>query len=378
MTVVFLTNAGTPVLAGDMLVSMPGPSAHTSLRLPSQPTGIVIPSDARPRYVPIRMRRKTFIVNDHMAAGASGSEQHISMFRADLFEEFQHRPTFSQSDIETFFDQYRASSRGSEVLENAGAIVLTEATDRTGYAVAGKANHKRVLSQRLGQVVAIGSGAGSIIEQVGKTYNMGRAQPPDGGAGFPEFNSLAANLHLLGNMYWEEFVSARNLFDGWGGAYDLIYQDSTKAFRHLNDYTIFLRLLDIDHIDAGLQLWSVLRYERRSDFSFIMLVNGDIWDVFGAKDITPSAYSVDVTFNKDELTMNSEVHVVVVAVVKGNRRLAPIVYIEGLDSSGKGNRTVFSEYDETRGLEVLFHSERDKWLKEQVMTYYEERAYLFD
>ena len=360
-----------------MLISMPGPSVHTALRLPSQPNGIVLPTDSIPRYVPIRMRRKTFIVNDHMAAGASGSEQHISMFMADLFKEFRHRSTFSQSDIETFFDQYRSSSRGSEVLENAGVIVLTEATDRTGWVVAGQAIHKRVLSQRLGGVVAIGSGASNIVEQAGKDYHFGMSQPPEGGAKFPEFNSLALNLHLLANMYWKEFTSLKNIFDGWGGAYDLIYQDSTKTFRHLNDYTIVLRLFDVDRADEGIQLWNVFRYERRSDFSFIMMVNNDRLDFFGAKDITASNYTADVTFDKNDLTMNSQIHVSILAVGRGNRFLQPIIQVDGLDSVGNGRQTVFTDFDEEGRLQVLFHSEHDDWLEEQAMSYYRERAYMF-
>ena len=324
------------------------------------------------------MRRKTFIVNDHMVGGACGSEQHISMFMADLFKEFRHRSPFSQSDIETFFNQYRSSSRGIEVLENAGVILLTEATDRTGWVVAGQANHKRVRSQCLGNVVAIGSGASSIIEQACKNYGLGMSQPPNGGANFPEFNSIALNLHLLANMYWKEFTTSRNIFDGWGGAYDLIYQDSTKIFRHLNDYTIIIRLLDIDHLDKGLQLWNVFRYERRADFSYIMMVNGDKLDFFGAKDITPSAYSVDVTFNRDDLTMNSQVHVSILAVGKGNRFLQPIIQLEGLDPLGNGRQTVFTDFDEAGRLHVLFHSEHDDWLEEQAMSYYGERAYMFN
>ena len=179
-------------------------------------------------------------------------------------------------------------------------------------------------------------------------------------------------------MYWEEFTTSRNIFDGWGGAYDLIYQDSTKAFRHLNDYTIVLRLLDIDQLDKGLQLWNVFRYERRADFSFIMMVNGDKLDFFGAKDITPSDYSVDVTFNRDDLTMNSQVHVSILAVGKGNRFLQPIIQLDGLDPVGDGRQTVFTDFDEAGRLRVLFRSEHDDWLEEQAMSYYYERAYMFN
>ena len=80
MTAILHTNAGSPVLAGDMLLSALGPAAHTDLRLPSQPQGIVIPPDAIPSYIPITLRRKVFVVNDHIAVGAAGSVVHIGIF----------------------------------------------------------------------------------------------------------------------------------------------------------------------------------------------------------------------------------------------------------------------------------------------------------
>ena len=72
MTVIYHTNAGTPVLAGDMLLSMEGPIVQTDLRLPSHPNGIVIPAGEIPSYIPVSMRRKVFVINDRMAVGAAG------------------------------------------------------------------------------------------------------------------------------------------------------------------------------------------------------------------------------------------------------------------------------------------------------------------
>ena len=377
LTVIFHTNAGIPVLAGDMLISTPGPSVRTHLRLPSQPNGIIIPSDAIPNYIPIRMRRKIFVVNDCMAVGASGTALHIGMFIGDLFKEFRHRRAFLRSEIETFLNQYGSSPHGREVMENVGALIMAEATDWSGWLVAGRTNHKQALTQRFGGVVAIGSGASSIIEQAETNYHFGLSQPPDEGRAFPEFGSLALNLILLANMYWKEFTSLKNIFDAWGGAYDLIYQDSTKAFRHLSDYTIVLRLFDVDQADKGIQLWNVFRYERRSDFSFIMMLNNDKLDFFGAKDITASDNPVSVTFDKDDLTMNSQIHISVLAVGKGNRFLQPIIQADGLDPVGNGRQTVFTDFDEEGRLRVLFQSEHDDWLQEQAMSYYKERAYMF-
>lgn len=377
MTVIFYTNAGTPVLGGDMLISVPGPSVRTNLKLPSQPNGIVIPTDTMPSYVPIRMRRKTFVVNDRMAVGASGSALHINMFIEDLLKEFQHRRSFPKSEVLTFLKRYGYDPRGREIMENAGVLIVAEATDSSVWLVAGRANHEQVHSQHLGGVVAIGSGASTIIEEVDKKYHLGMSEQPDGGARFPEFRALAMNLHLLANMYWKEFTSLHNIFDAWGGAYDLIYRDANRTFRHLSDYTIVLRLLDVDQADRGIQLWNVFRYERRPDFSFIMMVNDDKLEFFGAKDITAPDDPISVTFDKENLTLNSQIHISIIAVGKGHRYLQPIIQVDGLDQFGNGKQTVFTEFDEEGRLQILFHSEHDDWLEEQVMSYYEERAYMF-
>ena len=87
MTVIFHTNANAPVLAGDMLLSDSRPNVRTELRLPSQPRGISVPSGEVPSLIPVRMRRKIFIVNDCMAIGAAGSVLHLRGFIEDVSEE---------------------------------------------------------------------------------------------------------------------------------------------------------------------------------------------------------------------------------------------------------------------------------------------------
>ena len=239
-------------------------------------------------------------------------------------------------------------------------------------------NRREVTSQRFGKVVTIGTGADGIVEQIDSLdhrYKYGMSQPPDGETQFPEFGALVTNLMLLANLYWREFMSLENIFDAWGGAYDLIYQDSNKVFRHLNDYTIVLRQFDADQADKGIQLANVLKYERRSDFSFIMMLNNGKLDLFGAKDITAPDDPISVTLGKDELTMNSRMHISIIDVCKGNRFLQPMIQVDGLDPAQKGRQTVFTDFDEEGRLRVLFHAEHDAWLEEQAMSYYKEHAH---
>ena len=377
MTVIFHTNAGTPVLAGDMLLSMPGPNIPTDLRLPSQPNGIIVPTNLSPRNIPVLMRRKIFVVNDHLAAGAAGSALHIGPFIIDLFAEFHGRRDFSYSEITTFLDQYAASSHGGEVLEQISLLLVAEATDWRGSITKGINNHRNLKTQSFGRVVTVGSGSDSIVKQVRSLdtkYKFGWSEPTASGDQFPEFIALARNLLLLADVYWNEFVSPANIFEAWGGAYDLIYQDTRKVFQHLKDYTIFFRMYDADNADLGIQLVNVLKYERRPEVSFIIMpVKGKL-EFFGAKDITASEEPISVKYGKDDLTMNSQIHISIIAVGKGNRYLRPLIQIDGLDPEGQGRQTVFTQFDDEGRLCILFHSEHDEWLQEQVFSLYEQHA----
>ena len=373
MTVIFHTNAGAPVLAGDMLLSKSGLNVHTELRLPSQPGGIKIPSDQIPTYTPVRMRRKILVVNDRMAVGAAGSVLHIRRFIDDLTGEFRNKSKFTYTEIRSFLDQYVLSNFGEKLLEHVRVLILAEATDWRGSLTSGLTNERNRISSHFGRVIAIGTGSDCILEHVQKfdnNYSYRVSQPPDGEVQFPEFGTLAKNLNLLANVYWNEFVSPNNIFEGWGGAYDLIYQDSNKVFQYLNEYTIFIRLFDIDQTEKGIQLANVLKYERRSDFSFITMLNGEKLDFFAAKDISASETPLKVFLDGDDLTLNSNVHISIIAVGKGNKFLLPMIQIDGLDPSERTKQTVFTWFDKEKKLCVAFHAEHDKWLKQEAISYY--------
>ena len=379
MTVIFHTSAGAPVLAGDMLLSVPGHNIQTDLRLPSHPNGIVIPRGVLPDYIPVRMRRKIFIVNDHMAVGAAGPELNVGSFINDLIKEFRGTNIFTFAEIDSFLSMYATSQWGAEILESVGYLVLVEASDWRGAIIRELNEPREVKSKLCGRVVAIGTGSDSIIHEVGRLDNFrtGMSQPSDAEEQFPEFRTLAVNLTLLANVYWKEFVKSETVFEAWGGAYDLIYQDSKKVFHFLDEYTIFLRRFDVDQADEGIQLKNVLRYERRSDFSFISMLNNGQLDFFAAKDITASDTPLTATLGGSELTMNSKIHISIIEVGKGNRLLRPMIQIDGLDSREETKQTVFTWINEEQRLCVAFHAEHDEWLKEQARNYYQENAARF-
>ena len=101
--------------------------------------------------------------------------------------------------------------------------------------------------------------------------------------------------------------------------------DSNKVFKHLDDYTIFLRVFDGSSPGKGIQLKNVLKYERRPELSYITMLNDGQLAFFGAKDITASDEPLSIRIGKDDLTMNSQVHISIIDVGKGNRLLKAII-----------------------------------------------------
>lgn len=265
-------------------------------------------------------------------------------------------------------------------MNNIGAILLVEADDWRGSLVSGRLAGQRTMSGRFGKVIAIGSGAGRILEEIGQIdrYRMGVNQPPDGGVRFPEFSTLACNLMLLANLYWQEFATPQQVFDAWGGAYDLIYQDSTGAFRHLDDYAMVLRTWDAAHPDEEIQLGNIFKYERRQDFSYIMMPSNEGLLFFGSRDITAPDNPWSAEVRGDDLDTNSQIHISIISVHKDNEYLRPLIQIDGLDPNGSTKQTVITEFDDEGRLCVGFHAEHDDWLESQAREYYSRNAHHFN
>ena len=376
MTVIFHTNAGSPVLAGDMLISTVGSKPFTDLKLPSHPNGVVIPTNPIPGRVPIKMRRKIFIINEHLAVGAAGDVMSIQNFINDLFQAFRNKPHFASGEVKDYLNQYGSSPIGRGVFREIGFVVLVEATDWRGSLTRAQTVGTDFVSARFGKVIAIGTGSNRIIDKIQELdrYETGLTQPDGGDENFPEFRRLGPNLVLLANVYWDEFMSPDHVFQAWGGAYDLIYQDTGNVFRYLDDYTMILRLFDVEQADRGIQLMNVLKYSRLPDVSYISMVTDKGLDFFGAKDITASEVPVTIPVRKDEFTMNSKFHISMVAVGKGNRFAPPLVQIEGIQADDQSNPTAFTWFDEQGRLCTWFNSKHDEWLEEQAMILYSKYA----
>ena len=378
MSVIFHTNANSPALCGDMIVSVPGPTSNTKLKLPAHPYGIVIPKHMIPKFIPVQLRRKVFIINDRLVVGAAGSVYHIQRFIRDLREAFQNGREFPYKDIRGYLDGYSSISKTcEEVLEKISAILLVEATDRRCSLTVGQ--REQFSSMNYGNVICIGAGASSIrddIKRLDQGYRYGVSVPTNANQAFPEFETIFRNLTLLANVYWTEIMSPDVVFSGWGGAYELVFQDGNRNFRFLEDYSIFLRVFDVDRVSEGIRPWTVLKYERRSEVSVVTMALPDRLEFFGARDILASDEPLKFSVGGDSFTMNSKVHVSIVAVRKGTRFLAPMIQIEGVDPLSEVKHTVFTDFDESGRMRVYFQARREDWLKQQSMNLYERNAHL--
>ena len=363
-----------------MIVSVRDRTESVDLRLPTHPQGLVVPRDTVPEYIPVAMRRKVFLVNDSMVVGTAGSVYHIQRFIGDLQDEFHDRSDFTYGEVRDYLHDYpHINATCEEVLKNISAILLVEASDRRCSLTIGPRNE--FPSKNYGKVIGIGTGSSAVrgqIERLDRDYRYGMSVPSDAKTVFPEFETLARNLTLLASVYWNEFMAPNSVFGGWGGAYDLVYQDASRRFRFLDGYSIFLRMFDVDRADDSILPQNILKYERRSDVSVVTTLLPGRLAFFAARDILSTDEPLTVSVGGSGFTMNSEVHISVITVGRKGRFLAPMIQIDGLDPISQKKQTVFTDFDDEGHLRVFFHAEHEGRLVEQVKDLYEKNRRFFE
>ena len=108
--------------------------------------------------------------------------------------------------------------------------------------------------------------------------------------------------------------------------------------------------------------------------SYIAMLNNGQLDFFGAKDITASDEPSQFEVGGRDFTMNSSVHISIIAVGKGGRFASPLIQIDGLDPAEQAKQTVFTWFNEDRRLCVAFNAAHDEWLTGEAKTYFERFA----
>ena len=134
-----------------MLISTVGSRPYTDLRLPSHPNGIVIPSNPVPNNIPIKMRRKIFIVNDHLAVGAAGDVMSIRAFIDDISETFHDRPHFESVEIKDYLNDYATSPLGQAVFKEIGFVMLVEGDRLAGFVEPWTGRRRRCVQRQVWQ-----------------------------------------------------------------------------------------------------------------------------------------------------------------------------------------------------------------------------------
>ena len=362
MTVIFQTNLEVPLLCGDMLLSRPwSPGEITNLRLPSQPHGVCLQQQVIPDFIPLLMRRKLFLINKNLAIGVAGRVSNIRSFVEDVERTFSNKEEMTTDEV--------ASYLAKNMSNDCHTILMFDSVDKGLVSL--RRGGVRKDTKRLGRVNAIGSGSRRIIEEAERLdrYQYQGSKPDPREDEFPEFVALGQNLVLLANVYWKEFTTPSNIFESWGGAYDVIYRRVNGEFRYLLDYTIFFWLYDVDQRDKGLQLINLLKYERKPDVSVISMPGDGKMHFFGAKDITAPDEPTTMKTKLDSLSMNSSLHVSIFQVCQKNRHLNPIVQIDGLDPLRKSSQSVITGFDEMKRLWVGFQAAHNERMEQLIVEH---------
>ena len=379
MTLIFSTTSGTITLAGDLLISAQGaPYVEPSLRLPSYPEGIAVPSSGDRHHVPMMMRRKLFIVNDRMAVGVAGAVTSIQSFLETLMDRFSLDSNFTFGDVKGFMDEYDSSLHGYDTLEEIGSLLLVEAADWRGILPTGRyaANAARdERSRNFGHVVSIGTGRDALIKNVqrldGGMIGMSETPQPDT---FPEFRPLAAILVLVATMYRMETFTPQNLWEGWGAGYEVVYQDTNKRFRYLDDYTLFFTMLDLSSSKREIDMNSIFKYQRRPNYS-LMSTFADKLTIHGARDITcTDSNPLSITLSQDDLSLNSKIHVCIVAVVRDNRLLNFYHWIDGYDGQERSTRSIWTKVRDDGRLAIFMNSAIKDWMEKLIRSDFPETS----
>ena len=258
-------------------MSIPKRRRVSNLKLPLRPDGIKIPAKLTPAVMPIKLRRKIFVINDRLAIGAAGAEPKIRQFLRAVITEFRDRESFEFEELSEFLQKTLATQHVTGVNDKCWFLALAHAVDRQ----ASLTNSDRIAtnfnSRHFGKVTSFGSGSPSVlyhVKRMDSKYRYSATSPEETTDDFTEFRSLRSNMMLLANLYWQELGSQEGIFEGWGGAYDAIYRNSANQFRHLEDYTIFIRLLDMDEVEKGPQLLQVFKYQRFEEMSVVFMLHG--------------------------------------------------------------------------------------------------------
>ena len=202
---------GLPLLFGDILVTSQRKTSEHPLELPLHgKTYESMTGDYAP--YPVLLRQKILLINDHLAVGVTGSEQHINDFLRELTYGFSKDR--SKEDLEHFLSKFKSlpsSSLGYIIIMTIPKLgVFAKATDHrrsqdgahSWVAGSGAESYKyedEILNKDFQNTVAIGSTA-----------------------------VLAETIQLLISLLCREFISLTSISKSWGAGFEIVVANGGK------------------------------------------------------------------------------------------------------------------------------------------------------
>ena len=323
MTMVTFTDPNRiPVLIADSLIS--GQDDESALITPDHPRGISEVFPPQSGFVPIRLARKTALINSNLAIAMSGGVVHMRSFRADVQAHFRQCTDCGPADVEQFLQEYRRDKDGKIVLDHVKALLLSTCPISEDLYIYGllpsDADTPGLVeadSRNLGKVLATGCGAQDLLAAVRTIdgYKLDISGPPGDRSLCEE--AIGWNLCLIAQLHKLDEATGQMLLAYWGGGYEVIYHEAGNGLTYLRDYTIFFWTLDLDDEDAVYRPDGILKYQRRDDASIMLSYRQGVPNLQGMVDVgMPSPRN---SFLKHDMEfLNSDVHMNLVCTHIGN------------------------------------------------------------
>lgn len=224
---------------------------------------------------------------------------------------------------------------------------------KTHFCVAGKQARSSCVEQkttRFGSIVAIGSGASTLVEEVVRVdgYSLSLTHAIDD----PLYHAIINTLTLISQLHQIDTLTAKFLLEYWGGAFELIYHDGNEL-RFLDEYTIFFWHLDVTAESQQLDPLGVRKYQRGDEHSLVYCNQSGQFSFFGAADIDAGAVD-PVTIDIRKVGFNSEIMINLVLATRNQRVQNIYNFMDKHVENYPG--AVFIEVDEKANLSIFIQS----------------------
>ncbi|WP_153040882.1 hypothetical protein [Pseudovibrio sp. Ad13] len=344
------------MLVSDMLISGLETENSSDLKLPDHISGVDKTFPKGSGFVPLRLKRKLFIINDNLAVGLSGSFLHMRSFLDDLRERNRVHRLVTSEDMHQFIDEYVRSPHGAITLKEITALALLQERHGCNYFVLGdkaRESCSTTDTKGFGNVLSIGSGQQSVLDEVARIDKYNFIQPNTHGMKVDRFHAaLAKVLALLSQLNKLDSLTSKYLLEYWGGGYEVIYYNG-KKFQFLDDYSSVNWLFDISQNKPQFVPLSLIKYKREENYSVFFCNQNGEFHIFAGSDISESCKRT-LSFDVRNVSFNSPIMNNLILVTDGCK-IQNIYNFYGMRSVDQPG-IVFTEVDDKANLTILIQS----------------------